>query len=119
MGVATGNNQGQGSNIAQLEHFAMRQQNCVNMTLKVVHGDERLTQSEGQRLGVGDSNQQCAGQAGALGDRDRVQIGEADTGFVERRADHGNDIAQMFARSKFRNHTPIRCVDFDLRGNDA
>ncbi len=85
----------------------------------MIDGDERLAEREGQRLGVGDSDQQCARQSGAFGDCDCVQIGEADPGFIQRRADHGNDIAQMFARSQFRNHTTIRRVNFDLRGHDA
>ncbi len=93
MGVATGNDQGQRSRIGQLEHFAMCQQNGMNMTLKVVDGDQRLAQSKGERFGIGDSNQKCACQAGTFRDRDCVQIGEADAGFVQRRAHHGNDIA--------------------------
>jgi hypothetical protein len=93
MRVATGNDQGQRSAIPQLEHLAMRQQNGVNMTLKVVYGDERLAQGKGERLGIGDSNQKCACQAGAFCDRDCVQIGEADAGFVQCRTHHGNDIA--------------------------
>jgi hypothetical protein len=93
MGVATGNDQGQGSAIPQLEHLGMRQQNGVNMTLKVVYGDERLAQSEGQRLGVGDSHQQCARKPGAFGHGNRIQIGEANAGFVQCRTHHGNDIA--------------------------
>jgi poly(A) polymerase len=119
MGMATGNDQGQRSSIAQFEHFTMRQQNRVNMTLKMINGDERLAQSKGERLGIGDSNQKCACQAGAFCDRDCVQIGKADAGFVQRRAHHGNDIAQVFARGKFRNHTTIRRMNSDLRRHDA
>jgi hypothetical protein len=114
MRVATGNDQGQRSAIPQLEHFAMRQQDSVDVTLKMVYGDERLAESEGQRLGVGNANQQSARQTRPLGDRDRVQIGEADAGLIQRRADHRNDIAQMFARGKFWNHTAIRRMDGDL-----
>jgi hypothetical protein len=65
----------------------------VNMTLKVVDGDKRLAQSKGERFGIGDSNQECACQAGTFRDRDGVQVGEADSGFVQRRAHHGNEIA--------------------------
>ena len=119
MGVAAGNDQGQRSAIPQLEHLAVRQQNGVDVTLKVVDGDERLAQGKGERLGIGDSNQQCARQAGAFCDRDCVQVGEADAGFVQCRTDHGNDIAQVFAGGEFRNHPPIRRMNRDLRGHDA
>jgi hypothetical protein len=97
----------------------MRQQNGVNMTLKVVYGDKRLFQSKGERLGIGDSNQKGACQAGAFCDRDRVQIVEADSGFVQCGTHHGNDIAQVLAGGKFRNHTAIRRMNGDLRGHDA
>ena len=97
----------------------MRQQNSVDVTLEVVDGDERLAQGEGQRLGIGDSNQECACQPGAFCDRDCVQIGEADAGFIQCRTYHGNDIAQMFAGGQFRNHTAIGSMDGDLRGHDA
>ena len=91
----------------------------MDVTLKMVYGDKRLAESEGQRLGIGDSNQERACQPGAFGYRDCVQIGEADAGFIQCRTHHGNDIAQMFARSKFRNHTTVRRVNFNLRGHDA
>ncbi len=119
MGVATGNHQGQGSCMAIVEHFLLRQQNGVNVTLKVVDGDERLAQGEGQRLGVRDAHQQCARQARALGNCDSFKVSEADAGFVQRRADHGYDVAQMFARGEFRNHTAIGRMDGDLRGHNA
>jgi hypothetical protein len=55
MGVAAGNHEGQGSRIVIIEHFLLRQQNGVNVTLEMVDRDERLAQGEGQRLGVGDA----------------------------------------------------------------
>jgi hypothetical protein len=111
MSVAARNHQGQGSAIAIAEHFLLRHQNGVNMTLEVVNGDQRLAQGEGQRLGVGDAHQERARQARALGHRDGVKVREADAGFVECRADHGNNVAQMFARGEFRNHTAIGRMD--------
>jgi hypothetical protein len=59
----------------------------------MVYGNERFAESEGQRLGIGDSNQQCARQAGAFCYRDCVQIREADAGFVQRRTNYRNDVA--------------------------
>ena len=102
-----------------VEHLALRQQNRVNVTFEMVDGDERLAQGEGQRFGVGNPHQQCARQAWALGHGDGIQIGEADAGFVQRRANHRNDVAQMFARGEFRNHAAIGRMDGDLRGHNA
>src|ERR1700692_2256112 len=50
VGVTAGNDQGQRSAIAQVERFAVRQQNGVNVTLQVVDGDERLFTGEGTWL---------------------------------------------------------------------
>ena len=69
----------------------------MDVPLKMVYGDERLAEGKGERLGIGNSHQECACQARAFCYRDCVQIGEADTGFVQRRTNYRNDIAQMFA----------------------
>jgi hypothetical protein len=111
MSVAAGNHQGQGSAIAIVEHFLLRHQNGVNMTLEVVNGDQRLAQGKGQRFGISDAHQERARQARALGHRDGVKVREADTGFLQCGADHGNNVAQMFARGEFRNHTAIGRMD--------
>ena len=83
----------------------------MDVTLKMIDGDQRLAQGEGQRLGVGHTDQQCSRQAGAFGDRDGIEIGEADAGFGQRGADDGNDVAQMLAGGEFRNHAAVRSVD--------
>jgi putative nucleotidyltransferase with HDIG domain len=118
VGVAAGNHQSQSSG-TRIEGFTLSQQNGMNVALKVVHRDQRFLQGESQRLGVSDSHQQRARQAGALGDRDGIEISKADSRLGHRRANYGNDITQMFARGEFRNHPAVRCMDGDLRGHDA
>ena len=44
----------------------------VDVAFEVVDGDEGFVEAEGEGLGVGDADQQRAGQAGALGDGDGV-----------------------------------------------
>ncbi len=123
MRMAAGNHQGQGSagvsHIVLVKHLVLRQQNGVNVTLEMVDGDQRLAQGECQRLCVGNTHQQCARQAGALGHGDGIQIAELDAGFVQRRADHRYDVAQVFARGEFRNHAPIGRMDGNLRGHNT
>jgi len=119
MGVASRDNQGQGSGIGFVQRFALCQQNRVNMTLQVVDGNQRLAQRKGQRLGIGDAYQQRARQAGALGYGNCVEIRQADAGFVERGTDYRNNVAQVFPRGQFRNHPTIRRMDRDLRGHNA
>jgi hypothetical protein len=111
MSVAAGNHQGQGSAIAVVEHFLLRHQNGVNMTLEVVDGDQRLAQGKGQRFGVSDAHQERARQAWTLSHGDGVKVREADAGFVQCGPDHRNNVAQVFARGEFRNHTAIGRMD--------
>src|SRR6202044_1633093 len=42
-----------------------------------------------------------------------------DARLVQRGANHWNNVAQMFARSEFRNHTAIGRMHGDLRGHNA
>jgi putative nucleotidyltransferase with HDIG domain len=119
MGVASGNHQGQRSGIAIVEHLLLRQQNGVNVTLEMVDRNERLAQGEGQRLRVADAHQECASQAWSLGHCDRLEVLQVNAGLVQCGADHGNDVAQVFARGEFRNHTAIGRMDGNLRGHNT
>ena len=47
---------------------------------QVVDAVDRLAEPERQRLGRGHADEQCAGQAGAAGHRDRVDVVQADAG---------------------------------------
>ena len=40
-------------------------------------------------------------------------------GFGQRRADNGNDIAQVFAGGEFRDDAAVFAMNFDLGGDDA
>jgi hypothetical protein len=48
------------------------QQHGMNVSLKMIHGDQRLLQRKGQRLGIADANQQSARQSRPLRDRDGI-----------------------------------------------
>ncbi len=93
------------------------QQNGVDVPLQVVDGDQRQPLRKGQRLGVGDAHQQRSGQPRPAGHGDGVQVGEGDAGLRQRRADHGNDGAQMLAAGQLRNHSAVAGVGGDLRGD--
>ena len=84
----------------------MRQQNGVDMTLEVVDGNEGLVQGECQRLGVGHPDQERTRQARAFGDRDRVEIGEADAGLGYRRARTTGTILRRCSREASSGTTP-------------
>jgi hypothetical protein len=46
----------------------------MNVSFEVIDRDQRQAAGEGQSLGVGDANQQRAGEAGAGRDRDGIEI---------------------------------------------
>src|SRR5712671_1821896 len=75
----------------------------VDVAFEVVDGDQRLVEAEGEGFGVGDADQQCAGETGAFGDGNGVEVGEGDwmaggsAGAGHRLADDGNDVAEVFA----------------------
>jgi putative nucleotidyltransferase with HDIG domain len=119
MGVATRNHQRQGTRTALVERLLLRQQNGVNMPLKMIHCNQGLIQREGQGLGVSHAYQQCACQAWPLGDGNGIQAGKADTGLRQRGAHYGNNIAQVFAGSQLRNHPAIGRMNRDLGGHHA
>ena len=89
----------------------------MNMAFKMVYGDQRLAQSERQRLGVQDADQQCSGQAWALSYRYRIEILEGDTGLGHSGAHHRDQVAEMFARGEFGDDAAISRMQFDLAGN--
>jgi len=93
------------------------QQHGVDMALQVIHGDERLAQREGERFGIGDADQQRACEAGAFGDGDGVQVGEADSSAGDGLTHDGNDVAQVLARGQLRHHATVDGVHGHLRSD--
>ena len=88
------------------------------MSFEVVDGDEGQAEGEGQSLGVGDANEQRAGQAWTGGDCDGIEVIEGDAGLLDCGANHGNDGAKMFAAGEFGDYSAIAGVGCDLRCNN-
>ncbi len=57
---------------------------------QVVDAEQRLAQTEGERLGRGDPHQQGTRQTRAVRDGDRVEVVQADAGLGARPLDHGH-----------------------------
>ena len=84
----------------------------------MVDGDEGDVLREGQRLGVGDADQEGSGEAGPGGDGDGIEVVEGDARLGEGGADDGDDGAEMLAGGKLGYDTAIAGVGGDLRGDD-
>jgi hypothetical protein len=50
---------------------------------------------------------------------DRIDISEIEAGLKKRLANHGNDLAQVFAGGEFGDYAAVWAVDVDLGGYDA
>jgi len=61
----------------------------------VVDADEGLVGGEGEGLGEGDADEERAGEAGAFGYGDGVEIGVLDAGAVHGFADYWRDGAEV------------------------
>ena len=92
---------------------------CVNVAFEMIHGDKRLVECQGENLSVGHTNEECAGEAGALGDGDGVEVSESDFCLVECFADDWHDLAEVLAGGQFGNYAAVFAMDINLRGDDA
>jgi hypothetical protein len=116
--VAAGDDEGQeGKLVGQLSTVAGFQYDGMDVAFEVVDRDERFVEREGEGFGVEDADEQRAGQAGAFGDGDGVEVGEADVGFGDGLADDRDEVAQVLARGEFGNDPAVVGVECDLRGD--
>src|SRR5271155_1834914 len=100
-----------------LGQLSLLQQDSVDVAFEVVDGDERLAQGVGEGFGVGDAYEQSAGQSGAFGYCDGVEVLEGDACLGDSSTDDGDDIAQVFAGGQFRDDSAVGCVRGNLRGD--
>lgn len=98
--------------------FALVEQYRVDVSFKVVDGDERQALREGECFGIGDPDEKSSCQARAGSNGNGVEIGESDAGLGQRCANYRDDGAKMFAAGKLGNHTAVARVGGNLRSDD-
>ena len=119
MSVSARNHQSQHGEIhLAIIFLPFLEQHGMNVSFEMIHGDQRLVEGEGQRLGISDSDQQGARQPRPLGHRQRVNRLIGLPGIGQSFANHRHNRLQMLARSQLRNHAAIRLVRGDLREDD-
>ncbi len=91
----------------------------MDVAFDMIHGDQRKFMDHGERFRVGHADQQRSDQSRALRDRDRAQAVETRRRFPQGEANHGNDGAEMFARSELGDHAAVFGVRGDLRRDDG
>ena len=98
--------------------LALVEEDGVDVAFEMVDGDERDVLRVGQGLGIGDADEERAGEAGTAGDGDGVEIVEGDVGLGQSGADDRDDGAEMLAAGQLGNHSAITGVGGDLRGDN-
>jgi hypothetical protein len=115
--VAAGDDEAHGGEV-DFEMVAMSfEEDGVDVAFEVVDGDERFVECGGESFGVGDADEKCADEAGALGDGDSVKVVVGEVSLGERFADYRDNLAEVFARSQFGDDAAVFLVNIDLRGD--
>src|ERR1700677_2099947 len=94
---------------------ALLEQNSMNVAFEMVYSDERLIESERERLGIADAHEQCARQPRTLRHRHGVDRLISLSGIGKRLANDRHNRAQMLPRRQLWHDSAIRLVRGDLR----
>ena len=82
------------------------EQHSMNVPFKMVHGDQRLLQREGQRFGKADADEESARQSRSLRDRDGIDGLIGLSGFGQRLCAPPGPIARKCSREASSGTTP-------------
>ena len=115
VGVAAARHQRQRGQFHRRAGAARFQNHGVDVAFNMVDRDQRQAAGEGQRFGIGEAHQQGSHQAGPRGGGNGVQAAQRNRGPLQRFTHHGNDGAQVLARSQFRHYAAILAVGVHLR----
>ena len=89
-----------------------------DVSLEMVHHNQRNVQRNRERLGEGSADEQRAEQAGAAREGYGRKVFSLHSGARQRLAHDRNDVQFMGARRQFRHHSPERLVH-RLAGDDV
>src|SRR5207237_5232268 len=88
------------------------------MTFEMIDSDQWHAEGVAETLCAGNAHQQRADQTRSRGHRDFLDVAPRRLRILERAADQGKQMLQMFARGNFRNDAAERTVTLDLRGDE-
>ena len=91
VGVSPGSDEADQREARGLLGVDVLQPGGVDVTLEMVYADERQVFGQGQPLSGVDADQKRAGQAGAMGYGDAVELPELESGLVQRLPDNGHN----------------------------
>jgi poly(A) polymerase len=84
------------------------------VAFEMVDADEWLVEAEAEGFCVGDSDEERAGEAGAFGYGDGIEVGEGYSSARHSFADYGDDVAEVFAGGEFGDDSAVVGVEGHL-----
>src|ERR1700719_4515005 len=96
--VAARDDEADGGHLRMARSKVRFKNHCVNVAFEMIHGDKRLVERQGENFAISHADEECAGEAGALGDGDGVEISESNFCLVECFAHDWDDFAEVLAR---------------------
>src|SRR5579862_7888235 len=96
--VAAGDNKADGGDLRMARGEVRFEDYGVDVAFEVIYCDQRLVERQGENFAISHADEKSAGEAGALGDGDGVEVGESNFCLVKCFANDGHDFAKMFAR---------------------
>ena len=118
-GVAARDNQANCREVRDLSGLVRFEEDSMDVTLKMIHRNERLIERMCESLAIGNADEERANEAGTLRNANRVKIGEGQPRLEKSLPDDGHDLAEVFARGKFGHDAAVFAVNINLRGDDA
>lgn len=116
VGVSAGDDEAEGG---ELGFGAFDEPVCVDVTFEVIDADERQAAAEGDGARGVVADQETAGEAGAPGAGDGIDVVEGAVRGLERFADDGHDLEQVLAAGDFGDDAAVFCVEVDLGCDDG
>jgi len=118
-GVAARNDEADGGKFRDDSGWVSLEKDRVDVALEVIDGNERFAQGLRESFGISDSHQERTNETWALCHAHGVDVGETEAGLGQCFADDWDDLAQVFARGKFRYDSAVFAMNIDLGSDDA
>ena len=111
VGVASGDDEAEGG---EVDWGAFDEPVGVDVSFEVVDAEEGEVASEGDGFAEAVSDEEGAGEAGAAGGANGLDVIEGGAGFGEGFAHDGGDLAEVFAAGDFGHDAAVAGVEVDL-----
>jgi len=117
--VAARNDEADGGKFRDDSGLVSLEKDRVDVSFEVIDGNERFAEGLRESFGISDSHQERTNETRALCHAHGVDVGEIEAGLGKCFADDWDDLAEVFARGKFRYDSAVFAMNIDLGSDDA